>query len=243
MPKNTFIPKPRLEKLPLAVRKDLRDNFETKKADWESEIAGQLGFPLSINFDAQAIWPYAEENGATGAGTIFAGYIDGFMYALKSYIENFGNLGREYFKHAVTNNELSLIPNEKGDDAEAITADVKDGVFRIVFHYKRLGYNQSWLNDPFIKAIDQAPHEGFSLTAKHSIEAHYNEEIEDVHEAIAKILNLPDVKLDPSFDENYAKLLKKDDQSWQSNFGKATLEYFRYVLFLGQKATEILMFY
>ena len=48
-------------------------------------------------------------------------------------------------------------------------------------------------------------------------------------ESIGKILNMSDVKLDPNFEENYQKLLKKEDQSWQTSFGRSTLEYFRYV--------------
>jgi hypothetical protein len=115
--------------------------------------------------------------------------------------------------------------------ADTITADVKDGVFRILFQESRLGYNQSWLVDPFVKAIDQAPHEGFGLLAKHSIVKGYNDEIDDVRQEIADILALPDVILDANFEENYAKMLNKDNQDWQKNFGEASLQYFRCVIF------------
>jgi hypothetical protein len=115
--------------------------------------------------------------------------------------------------------------------AETITADVKDGVFRILFRDDRLSCNQSWLNDPFVKAIDQAPHSGFGLLAKHSIEKEYNDEIDDVRQEIAEILALPDVVLDANFVENHEKLLKKNDQDWQKNFGDVTLQYFRWISF------------
>lgn len=109
---------------------------------------------------------------------------------------------------------------------------MKDGVFRILFKQDRFGLNQSWLADPFVKAINGGPHDGFTLLVKHSVETEYNAEVEDTQAEIGKILNLPDVVLDPNFDENYAKLLKKADSDWQENFGKATLAYFQYVFFL-----------
>ena len=113
--------------------------------------------------------------------------------------------------------------------ADAISAEVKDGVFHILFKQDRFGLNQSWLADPFVKAINKGPHDGFTLLVKHSVETEYNAEVEDTQAEIGKILNLPDVVLDPNFEENYAKLLKKADSDWQENFGKATLAYFQYV--------------
>jgi len=228
MPKApAFTPKAPIDKLPLAVRKDLRDNYESKKAEYETEIAALLGFPVKINIDVNAVWAYARDMGASQAGSTFTGYIDGFISALKSYVDRFGDLGKEYFKNAVTKGELTVTVNELGASADTIAADVKDGVFRILFKEDRLGYNQTWLTDLFVKAIDQAPHKGFCLLAKHSIEKEYNDEIDDIRQEIADILALPDVILDANFEENYAKLLKKGDQDWQKNFGEASLQYFR----------------
>jgi hypothetical protein len=55
MPKYTFTPKPALEKLPLAVRKDIRDNFEPKKEELETAISNLLGTPFKINFNFNAV--------------------------------------------------------------------------------------------------------------------------------------------------------------------------------------------
>ncbi|KIM46757.1 hypothetical protein M413DRAFT_23115 [Hebeloma cylindrosporum] len=239
MPKApVFTPKAPIEKLPLAVRKassssyfffHQHDHSMLMHVSWCYKISGLLGFPLKINTNVNAVWAYAQSDTATQASSTFAGYVDGFISALKNYVEHFGDLGKEYFKKAVTNAELTVTVNEAGECADSITADVKDGVFRILFHQDRLGYNQSWLNEPLIKAIDQAPQQGFGLLAKHSIEKEYNDEIDDVRQEIADILALPDVVLDANFEENYAKLLllKKDDQDWQKNSGGACLQYFR----------------
>lgn len=111
--------------------------------------------------------------------------------------------------------------------ADTISADVKDGVFRILFHHQKLGYNQNSQEDALLNAIEAAPREGFCLVTKVSIENDYNSEIEEVTAEIASILAMPDVVLDPNFEENYAALLPKEDKSWQEKFGKVLLQYFR----------------
>ncbi|KAH9478624.1 hypothetical protein JR316_0009081 [Psilocybe cubensis] len=228
--KPAFTPKPPVEKLPLAVRKDLRDNYESKKGDYETEIADVLGFPIAINIDVNAVWAYAETLSLSSeqAGRTFTGYIEGFINGIKTFVEKYGDLGKEYFQNAVTEGQLTVTVNELGDAAPTIDADVKDGVFRILFKDSRLGYNQSWLNDSIGPAIDKAPHEGFGLFAQYSIKTSYEEEVEEVQEDIGKILNMSDVVLDPNFEDNYAILLaKKEDTEWQKNFGEVTLLYFK----------------
>ncbi|PPQ84120.1 hypothetical protein CVT25_003333 [Psilocybe cyanescens] len=225
--KPAFTPKPPVEKLPLAVRKNLRDNYESKKDDYESDINDVLGFALAINIDVNAVWAYGESLSAEQAGSTFTGYIDGFINGIKAFVDKYGDLGKEYFQNAVSEAQLTVTVNELGDGAPTIDADVKDGVFRILFNQGRLGYNQSWLSDAIGPAIDNAPHEGFGLFAQHSINTSYQEEIEEVQEDIGKIINMSDVVLEPNFEENYAALLeKKEDKDWQKNFGEVTLLYF-----------------
>ncbi|KDR80203.1 hypothetical protein GALMADRAFT_62602 [Galerina marginata CBS 339.88] len=229
MPKQPpFTPKPAVEKLPLAVRKDIRDNWDSKKEDFETQIADALGFPVTINVNVNEVWAYADSLSATQAGSTFSGYIGGFVSALQSYVEKYGDIGKEYFQNAVTQSEVTLTVNELGDKGETITADVNDGVFRILFRHDRLSYNMNWLNDYFAPAIDNAPHEGFGLLAKYSIKTGYEDEIEETEEEIKKILALDDLVLDPNFEENYGTLLNKSDNDWQKNFGEATFAYFKY---------------
>jgi hypothetical protein len=78
-----------------------------------------------------------------------------------------------------------------------------------------------------LKAIESAPREGFALVTKASIENDYNSEIEEVIAEIAEILAMPDVVLDPNFEENYAMLMTKEDKSWQNQFGKVIFQYFK----------------
>ena len=51
----------------------VRDNYESKKAEYETEISGLLGFPLKISIDVNAVWAYAQDMGASQAGSTFTG--------------------------------------------------------------------------------------------------------------------------------------------------------------------------
>ena len=93
-----------------------------------------------------------------------------------------------------------------------------------------MAYNQSWLDkNNFVKAVDAATTEALSLKAKASIEKEWDENVDDVTKEIGAILNLPDVVLDPNFEEVYTTLVKekKDDDSWQTSFGTAVPAYFK----------------
>lgn len=93
-----------------------------------------------------------------------------------------------------------------------------------------MGYNQSWLDkDNFVKAVDAVTTETLSLKAKASIEKEWDENVDDVTKEIGAILNLPDVVLDPNFEEVYTTLKKekKGDDSWEMSFGTAVLAYFK----------------
>ncbi|KAF8182071.1 hypothetical protein BJ912DRAFT_1124812 [Pholiota molesta] len=141
-------PKPPVEKLPLAVRKNgYSREFESKKEEYETTIAGLLGFPVTISLDVNAICAYADLSSAS-VGTLLAGYIDGFIDALTSYTRNFEDVGKEYFKNVVTESKLTVTVNDHGEKANTIDADVKDGVFRILFNHSQFGYNTNWLHDP-----------------------------------------------------------------------------------------------
>jgi len=179
-----------------------------------------------INFNANEVWAYADA-GSTEAGNNLVGYVEGFISALDSYLEKYGEDGKKHFNEAVTQSEITLGVNELGDDAPAIDAEVKGGVFRILFSHTKFGLWQSYLSESFLKAIEAAPREGFSLVAKHSIEEEYEPEIEDLTKEIGEILAMPDVILDPNWDENYTVLNTNADKSWQATFGQAVLAYFQ----------------
>lgn len=88
------------------------------------------------------------------------------------------------------------------------------------------------MEGPLLKAIESVPREGLSLVAKTSIETHWNSEVDDLTTEIGEIIGIPDVVLDPNFEENFAALAVKDNKSWEESFGRATFAYFRSVVVL-----------
>jgi hypothetical protein len=116
--------------------------------------------------------------------------------------------------------------DERGDSAPTISADVKEGVYRILFNHDRVGYNMSSQNDWILPAIEAVPSGGFSLQAKTSIEKDYNDQIGDLQKEIAELTGIKDVVLDPNFEENYQALLALPDTKWHANFGKVHFAYF-----------------
>lgn len=62
----------------------VRDNYESKKVEYETEIAGLLGFPVKINIDVNAVWAYAQDMGASQAGSTFTGSAR-FLYEAYAY--------------------------------------------------------------------------------------------------------------------------------------------------------------
>ncbi|KAJ7931671.1 hypothetical protein B0H13DRAFT_1593972 [Mycena leptocephala] len=222
-----WAPKPAIAKLPLAVRKDIRDNFDAKKEDFQARIKELLGVDFAININAAEVWAYAEE-GNSSAGTCFAGYVEGFISALKTFMNKFDDNGKSFFNEAVTQSELTLVVNPLGDKGDTISSDVKEGVYRILFRHDRLGYNQNWQDDTMLPAIESAPREGFSLSAKNSIENDYESEIDEVRDAINKLVGA-EFTLDPNFEEIYKVLSASDkvgDSDWQARIGRVVLSYF-----------------
>ncbi|KAG7090667.1 hypothetical protein E1B28_009766 [Marasmius oreades] len=230
MPKTpAFTPKQPIEKLPLAVRKDVRDNYEAQKEESEKTISDLLGTPFKLVLNPNEIWAYNDDTSSFRAGSVMTGYVDGFISCLKRFIEKYEDEGKTHFNSAVTESELKVGVNPLGDKAPTIDCAVKDGVFWILFHHTSLGYNQDYIYDNIVAAIEAAPREGMSLRAKHSIAEDWEEKIDDLKEELIGTTGISDLILDPNFEENY-KVLKADksDDGWEEKFGMATFEYFEY---------------
>lgn len=117
--------------------------------------------------------------------------------------------------------------NEEGDAGRTISADVKDGIYRILFNHDRVGFNLTSQEEWVLPAIEAASSGGFSLAAKNSIATAYTEQIEELQKEIAQITGIVDVVLDPNFEENYKTLSEKaTDSKWHSRFGHVHYGYF-----------------
>ncbi|KAJ3570559.1 hypothetical protein NP233_g4323 [Leucocoprinus birnbaumii] len=224
MPRSTFTPKEPITKLPLAVRKE-RTSMKQKKGEIEARIATALKITkFTFNLNPNKLWAYNTFD--QNAGNI---YVEGFANALDAFIEYYGEEGVSEFNTVVTKAELTVTVNEEGEDAPTITARVQDGVFQILFQQERLGYNTSLLGrDEILTAVDSVHRQGLAFEAKASITQNWKPECDDVRGALAEILDIQDIKLDPNFKDNYEKVSseKEDDNSFKRSFGAATLAYF-----------------
>ncbi|KAG6809370.1 hypothetical protein H0H93_015861 [Arthromyces matolae] len=116
MPKPApFVPKPAIEKLPLAVRKDIRDNYDSEVEEFETTISGLLDTTFHLKVNPNEVWAYNPPDSSYSAGRVLKGYIEGFIDALKWYVETYGDEGKAHFNEAVTQSELSINANELGD--------------------------------------------------------------------------------------------------------------------------------
>ncbi|KAG6815549.1 hypothetical protein H0H87_000632 [Tephrocybe sp. NHM501043] len=221
MPKAApFAPKPAIEKLPLAVRKDntytIRDNYESEKDELEATISELLGTTFHININVNEVWAYNPPDYNTSVGglgsngwpphrflhltrilSIYDSYVKGFVDALKWYIEKYGDEGKTHFNEAVTQSELTVTVNELGDKASRVWGSALE---LVKLNVRNSIHNQSYINDYLLKAIENVPRAGFSIVAKFSIEEYYNAEIEKLTTEIGEILAIPDVVLDPNFE-------------------------------------------
>jgi len=154
-------------------------------------------------------------------------YATGFIYCLKYFIEKYGDEGKDHFNGAVSQSEISVGVNTLGDKAPTITCEVRDGVFWILFNHTSLGYNCDYIGDALLAAIEAAPREGLSLRAKHSVDEDYESKIDDLREELGKMIAIPDLVLDPNWEENFKELKAAvSDEGWQRNFGRTIYDYF-----------------
>ncbi|KAJ6577442.1 hypothetical protein B0H19DRAFT_1062063 [Mycena capillaripes] len=204
----------------------IRDKYDENKTDLESQISKLLGVTFTLQINPNEVVAYVKEDSRVSIGGMFTSYVNGFISALKNYLEKYGDDGKAHFNTAVSKAQLSINVNEQGDSGPTISADVKEGVYRILFNHDRVGYNMSSQNDWILPAIEAVPSGGFSLQAKNSIESSYNGEIEDLQKEIAQITGIADVVLDPNFEENYQALMALPDTKWQGNFGRVHFAYF-----------------
>ncbi|KAK6068089.1 hypothetical protein SCUP234_11302 [Seiridium cupressi] len=231
---------PPVEKLPLAVRKNLRDDWDNKKADIEKELSDALAVPWTVEVNPNQIYAYAGDGYAKESlGSCIAGYINGAIYQLKSYESSFGKEGLK---------ELNSIAHKHGitmdvDDAKRFNyggVDVHEGNLRILFAPDNLGVNiaNACEKETLQKALNEAaPAEGssepLSFATRTGIRQDYDPKIEEIREKIANLIAKPDIKLNPNFEETFAKLkeesrIEKTElrEDWEKYIGYMAFQYF-----------------
>ncbi|KAF8865682.1 hypothetical protein BDZ45DRAFT_580014 [Acephala macrosclerotiorum] len=219
------------EKLPLAARKNVRDGWEAKKGDLETQMEGLLGVKWTLTADPLVIYPYAEPNsyGHNSPGDCIFAYFDGLIWSLKSFVEKHGPSGVSELNTLCPTHVATLIPSAK---FSYCGCQIDNSRLELVFHPNNLGTNVSYVAQDLDKALTSAPQPSgapsLSYAARHSIKTDYEPKVGDMLEKIKKILKNDAFKLEPDFDAlgQGLKAGKGVRDDWETNLGSFTLKYF-----------------
>ncbi|KAH8804601.1 hypothetical protein F5884DRAFT_418998 [Xylogone sp. PMI_703] len=223
-------------KLPLAVRKDFRDNFESKKEDLEKQISEVLGAEWKIDVNPNAIFAYAEPNsyGHNSLGSCVTAYINGFIYQLKRFVDKHGPEGVAELNSVAHAHTVALQMLDSPKWTYGGCDITSEGVFRLLFKPTMLGTNIDDTAANIAKEVSDAPQPEsaptLSYAARHSIKTEYDPKIEEVRKQAADELQNPDFKFEPDFEALVATLKTKKwdrwSENWQDNIGSTVLKYF-----------------
>jgi hypothetical protein len=157
--------------------------------------------------------------------------MDSFMYNLKRFIDTFGDDGKSELNTVCSKHQLVIAPQDTTKFSYG-GLDIKDGVLRLVFQEANLGTNVSDVSTEIAKALKDAPPapgaSAFNIVARNSVRDNYDPKVEEVRSAIATLVNMPSLKLNPNFEHNSSMLAKtaSDHETWDKQIGAATLDYF-----------------
>ncbi|KAK4184711.1 hypothetical protein QBC35DRAFT_41673 [Podospora australis] len=237
---------PPAEKLSLAVRKNVRDEWDNNKADIEQQLSSLLETTWTIDITPNAIWPYHNDGYAKESlGSCIKSYVEGAIYQIKYLTERYAGLKAEIndicHAHVLT---LDLEENSPPRFSYG-GGDVQDGKLRVLFVENNLGTNIDYCLEEktLFDALNMAPSgKPLSFRARQDIRDNYDPNIAEVRHQIAEILGKTDdqITLTPNFDENFAKLAAYGKTSegktnlredWQSHLGNFALKYLQALVY------------
>jgi len=225
-----------VERLSLALRKNLRDNWEAKRPELESKISQLLGETWTISVNPNLLYAYAEDDsGKERLGDVIMWYMEPFVDNLSAFLKSFGEDGKSELNSYCSKHQLVFAPQ----DSTTFTyggLEVRDGTLRIVFAEHYLGSNTTDASREIGTALKDAPapsgstKPALNIIARNAIRDDYDPKIEAIRESIAQLVGMPNIKLNPNWDHNAAELLKHAEKTsstgWDQNIACATYSYF-----------------
>ncbi|KAF2495274.1 hypothetical protein BU16DRAFT_550109 [Lophium mytilinum] len=226
-------------KLPLAVRKNVRDKFESKKEGLEKQLSDILGETWKIDINPNAIYVYAEDNsyGKDNLGGCLHSYVADTIWNLKYFLEKHGDLGKTELNTVATAHTLTLAFDESGTVRYA-SCDIHDGTLRLLFQENNLGTNISaatkieQLESALCAATPDAP---LSYSARINIAKAWDAKLPELQKKIGAQLANDKIVLDPNFVAVYAALkaapvVAKERPDWEQSLGYIMNQYFNGLL-------------
>jgi len=159
-------------------------------------------------------------------------YMEPFCDNLESFIKSYGDDGKAELNSLCSKHQLEFAPQEDTKFTYG-GLQIKGGLLRLVFSDGQFAVNVWDVSRDFQEAIKTAASSGgssaFNIIARNSVRSDYDPKIGEIQEAIGKLVGIPDIKLNPNFENNAAALAKAGDQvrdDWDKQIGGATLGYF-----------------
>jgi len=223
---------PPADKLTLAVRKGLRDSFESEKEENQTELSRILGEKWTIDIDPLILFPYC---GNDRLGYTINSYIEGALYKLKYVTENADEELKQEINGICHTHSLTLDVDEK-NSVSYCGCEIVDGKLEMRFNSKSFGTNSGdCLNkDALFAALNRAapaPSKDLAMNfyARNSLRSEYQPKIEAQRKELAELLQCEDLKFNPNFEDAYAKLTvagKQVDKDWDQRIGYYVYSYF-----------------
>ncbi|GJN83194.1 hypothetical protein VFPFJ_11152 [Purpureocillium lilacinum] len=221
---------PPVEKLPLALRKNVRDDWESKKPEFEKSLSDILGEQWTIDINPNQIYAYAVDGYAKESlGSMLAAYVSGAEYQLKYFVEKHGDEGRKELNTLCPSHVLTMDLDTEGKFSYCgCEVSSPDGKLVMLFREGNLGTNIDYALavDTLVQALNaaSAPSLPMSFVARASIREAYDPEIAKTRAKIDGALGR-ETALEPNFEANFAKLTAAGVTDWQHNLGYFTQSY------------------
>ncbi|KAI9163653.1 hypothetical protein HJFPF1_05275 [Paramyrothecium foliicola] len=224
---------PPAEKLPLVVRKNIRDEWESKKSEFESDLSTLLEETWTIDVNPSQLYPYGDENSyaRNSTGSMISEYISAAISRLKDFISRYGEDVKKEI-NAIAHAHVITIDVDVDKKFTYNGCSVSSGQLVILFGRDYLGTNiyDALDTQKLADALNEAPGPDelpLSFVVRRSIKSDYDAEIGPVQEKIKALLQ-KELVLDPNFAEAFAKLkaASNPQDRWEQNFGNFIHLYF-----------------
>ncbi|KAJ4159795.1 uncharacterized protein LMH87_007737 [Akanthomyces muscarius] len=219
---------PPAEKLPLAIRKDIRDSWESKKEEYEKELSEILGQTWTVDIDPKNIYPYGADGSwaKESTGAMIAEYVRCAVNGLRRYIDKHGDDGKQEINQVASAHNLVMdidVDNKISYCGAGITSS---GQLAILWQEGNLASN---IDDVFNEkkittALNEVPSEGMGYETRLDIKKNYEADIGEVNTQINTILK-KDYTLEPGFEAAYAKL-SGTKANFKENLGSFVYYYY-----------------
>ncbi|KKO97461.1 hypothetical protein THAR02_10440 [Trichoderma harzianum] len=227
---------PPVEKFSLAVRKNIRDEWENKKGEYEQRLSGLLDAPWKIDINLHQVCAYAQDGYAKESpGSMIASYIDGVLYQLDRFIGKHGEEGKTELNTIASARTISMDLDEDKKFSYCGCKISPAGQLVILFREGYLGTNIDYACslENLEGALNEAPsaavtsHRPMSFVARAAIRSDWDTEVESIKAKLSKILK-KDIAVVPHFEQAFDKLSAAKDAPdvWERILGMYLKMYY-----------------